>query len=224
MRYRRCYKPISEKNLDSQFFYDSYDFTNSTFSMSCVSVLTTNTQIATNFENDGIEVSINMQNMDIDDKKRKMSTATSIDNKSSVLRSVMTDKNPDSQEMTPDMKKNFQIVHKIMNEINFKFFEKEATLELNIPDRIIKRVKRNLNVFNDNYERMCIGQSYNREGLNCERIFDEAHRECIETIYHNVFSNYLSYKKNNSPVTDVKESKDGLDGPSEIVSIKRNVI
>jgi len=232
MIFRRIYNPISSKIIEnSQLIYDSNDFTNSTFSMSCISVLTTNTQITTNFEPETGEYSINMQNIEnekLEEKKRKMSTATG-DNKSSVLKSVITEtlsniKGVDPQEIGPDIQKAYENVYKIINEMNSKYFEKESTLELNIPERIIKKIKKNLSNFNENYDKMKLKQSYNHEMLNCERIFDEAHRECIETLYHNVLSTFISKKKNNNAITELKESKEAIDGGGESISIKRNII
>ncbi|ORY08759.1 hypothetical protein LY90DRAFT_678179 [Neocallimastix californiae] len=223
MIFRRIYNPISSKIIEnSQLIYDSNDFTNSTFSMSCISVLTTNTQITTNFEPETGEYSINMQNIEnekLEEKKRKMSTATG-DNKSSVLKSVITEtlsniKGVDPQEIGPDIQKAYENVYKIINEMNSKYFEKESTLELNIPERIIKKIKKNLSNFNENYDKMKLKQSYNHEMLNCERIFDEAHRECIETLYHNVLSTFISKKKNNNAITELKESKEAIDGGGE---------
>jgi len=221
MKFRRIYKPISTRLENSQFLYDSTDFANSTYSMSCISVVTTNTQF-NGMENDA-------ESECFDEKKRKASIATN-DNKSSILRSVMTDGQvydlpaevPDQNVLNSKLQENYDRVHKIINDIYLKFFEKDCQLELNIPERIIKKIRRNLQNFNDNYEKMKTNQSYSHEGLNCERIYDEAHRESIETLYHNVFNNYLVYKKSGQAGLDLSTSKEMLD--TDTISIKRNLV
>jgi len=228
MKFRRCYKLISSKSTNNnQYIYDSMDFTNSTISMSCVSVGTT-TQITTNFEPENIECSINMINLENEERSRKKSSAT-LDHKNSIFKSNLIDTSSnnissDPQEINPEIQKYYDNIYNIMNEMNLKYFEKEAPLELNIPDRIIRRVKKNISVFNENYRKMKSKQSYNNEGLNCGRIFDDVYRECIETLYHNTFSNYISYKREKINGAESKGSKEILDNGTENISIKKNYI
>ncbi|OUM68531.1 hypothetical protein PIROE2DRAFT_57977 [Piromyces sp. E2] len=188
--------------------------------MSCISVVTSTNQF-NNADNDA-------ESEYYDEKKRRMSMAT--DNKSSIMKTVtteghaydITNDNTDQNAINAELQQNYDSIHKIINDIYFKFFEKECQLELNIPERIIKKIKRNLQNFNDNYEKMKTNQSYSQEGLLCERIYDEAHREAIETLYHNAFSNYLIYKRNGQMGIDLSTSKEIVD--ADTISIKRNLV
>ncbi|ORX60748.1 hypothetical protein BCR36DRAFT_407753 [Piromyces finnis] len=219
MKFRRIYKPISSKLENSQYLYDSSDFANSTHSMSCVSMGTSSQY--TNMDDTTSEC--------YEEKKRKLSGATTNDNKSSIMKTATADgqayevnNESSEQNVIKELQKNYDQVYKIINGIYLKFFEKDCQLELNISERIIKKMTRSLQNFNDNYEKMKANQTYSHEGLMCERMYDEAHREAIEILYHNIFSNYLNYKKTGKIETDLYTSKEKLDADN--ISIKRSLV
>jgi len=226
MKFRRTYKLITSKAEGSQFFSDSSEFFNSTASMSCISVTTTNNQISTNFE-----VEPDGDTTSVSDKKRRPSTGTGADKASTVLRSMIETHSvyvndlpePSSNGPNNEVRGYFERVYRIINDIYTKYFEKESPLELNIADRIVKKIKKNLQNFNESYNRMVVNQSFTAEGLNCERMYDEAYREAIETLYHNVFNNYLAHKKNDRLGSELKDSRDVIVDPDN-VSIKRSLV
>ncbi|ORX81661.1 hypothetical protein BCR32DRAFT_293173 [Anaeromyces robustus] len=224
LKFRRVVKQIAIKNDNNP--YDSNEFINSSFSTSCLSVLTTNTN-----DCDYSVVNIHYLENEIgntDGKKRKFSNSNTID-KSSILKSAVTEglsSNCQLGNYEPNdngqVQSKYDNLFRIINEINSKFFEKDCELELNISDRIVKKIKINLTNFNDSYDKMKNNQSYNPEPLHCERIFDEAYRECIETLYHNVYSSYVVYKKSGKNATELNilnNSKNNL-GSSEALSLR----
>jgi len=227
MKFRRTYKLITNKTEGSQFFSDSSEFFNSTASMSCISMTMTQNQISTNFE-----VEPDGDTTSVSDKKRRMSTGTGADKASAMIRSTtdthsvyVNDLPEPSSSNGPntELRGYLERVYKIINDIYTKFFEKESPLELNISDRIVKKIKRNLQNFNESYHRMVVNQSFTVEGLNCERMYDEAYREAIETLYHNVFNNYLAHKKNDRLGSELKDSRDAI-VDTDNVSIKRSLV
>jgi len=201
MKFKHIYKAIFYKLETSQFLYDSSDCLNSMYSMTCMSAIaTTNTQH--NYNDVAEDESI------CDDRKSTIIKSTGLNDTDLNQACIFDD----------ELKHNYDRLYKIINDIYGMFFEKESELELNISERIMKKIRKNLQLFNENYEKLKSNQSYSQDKLNCEKIFDEAHRESLETLYHNVYNNFLSFKRNGGIISGNKEYFD------DTISIKRSMV
>ena len=86
-------------------------------------------------------------------------------------------------------------IHEKVNNIYKFFFAHRSDYELNVPDLIVKNVRKKLKIFNHNYKKMKSGQPFTYEELDCEDIFDETYEEVMQSLYLNTYSAFVIHKR-----------------------------
>jgi len=90
-------------------------------------------------------------------------------------------------------------VYNKANDIYNKYFRSDSELELNLPEKLIRTVTSNLYDFNINYNRYVVngteGNEIDFKLINCEHIYDEVHKEAIDSLFLNVYSTFAKDKK-----------------------------
>lgn len=110
--------------------------------------------------------------------------------------------NPGAEPMNFKDKKFLQIMNAVYNKANDiynKYFRSDSELELNLPEKLIRTVTSNLYDFNINYNRYVVngteGNEIDFKLINCEHIYDEVHKEAIDSLFLNVYSTFAKDKK-----------------------------
>jgi len=110
--------------------------------------------------------------------------------------------NPDPNSTNTKDKKFLQIMNEVYTkaaDIYDKYFRSDSELELNLPEKLIKTVTSNLYEYNIYYNRYVVngteGHEIDFEKLNCEHLYDEVHKEAIDSLFLNVYSSFAKDKK-----------------------------
>jgi len=110
--------------------------------------------------------------------------------------------NPGEDPVNFKDKKFLQIMSAVYNKANDiydKYFRSDSDLELNLPEKLIRTVTNNLYDFNINYNRYVVngteGNEIDFKLINCENIYDEVHKEAIDSLFLNVYSSFAKDKK-----------------------------
>jgi len=75
------------------------------------------------------------------------------------------------------------------------FFKQNSDYELNVSGYIVKKIEKRIQLFNLHYSKMKNKQLFLYEELECEDMFDEAYEEVIQSLYINIYSAFVLYKR-----------------------------
>ena len=90
-------------------------------------------------------------------------------------------------------------IHRKANEIYGKYLVDNSELQLNLPMRVVDKVYRRLYSFHTYFEENYIngeqGKPLEMNTLDIENVFDEVHREAVDSLFLNVYPSFVIKQK-----------------------------
>ncbi|ORX63569.1 hypothetical protein BCR32DRAFT_287666 [Anaeromyces robustus] len=116
----------------------------------------------------------------------------------------------------------FEQVYNKVDEIFTKYFSSNSDLELNLTDKLVKKVTTDVYNYTIYYNRYVVngneGTEINMKQLNCEKIFEEVHTEAMEALFLNVYLPFAKDQKKLFGYNGAKQSCSTISKSSHRIS------